>query len=53
MQDKLTHRAWLIAEIESETSITHDWDAWTTNELQDTYDTLIGSMYNGITWRTT
>ena len=50
MQDKLTHREWLIAEIESELSISHDLSAWTTAELQDMYDTLVGSMHNGIIW---
>ena len=44
------NREWLIAEIESEFGCTFDLDAWSTSELEDMYDTLIGSMYNGIYW---
>jgi hypothetical protein len=50
MNYKSSNREWLIAEIESELGSPMDLDAWSTSELEDMYDNLIGSMYNGIMW---
>ena len=50
MEYQSPNREWLIAEIESEFGCTFDLGAWSTSELEDMYDTLIGSMYNGIYW---
>lgn len=50
MDYRLPHRRRLIAQIESEIGRPMDLDAWTTSELEDMYDNLVGSMYNGIIW---
>ncbi len=44
------NREWLIAEIESELGNTIDLSAWSTSELEDMHNTLVGSMYNSIIW---
>ena len=44
------NREWLIAEIESELGNPIDLSAWSTSELEDMYDNLVGSMYNSIIW---
>ena len=44
------NREWLIAEIESELGNPIDLSAWDTRELEDMYNNLVGSMYNGIIW---
>ena len=44
------NREWLIAEIESELGNPIDLDAWSTSELEDMYNNLVGSMYNSIIW---
>ncbi|MCP4632931.1 MAG: hypothetical protein GY855_08385 [candidate division Zixibacteria bacterium] len=41
----------LVAELEAELQMKLDTAQWTTEQIQDMYDTLIGSMYNGINWR--
>jgi len=40
----------LVAEIEAELQMKLDVAEWTTEQIQDMYDTLAGSMYNGIKW---
>ena len=50
MDYELSHRRRLIARIESEIGRPMDLDAWTTSELEDIYDNLVGSMYNSIIW---
>ena len=50
MDHKWQQRKRLIAQIESEIGRPMDLDAWTTSELEDMYDNLVGSMYNGIIW---
>jgi hypothetical protein len=45
MSYQSSNREWLIAEIESEHGNTGlDLDAWSTSELEDMYNNLIGSM---------
>jgi hypothetical protein len=41
----------LVAELEAELQMKLDIAQWTTEQIQDMYDTFIGSMYNGINWR--
>jgi hypothetical protein len=50
MSYKSPNREWLIAEIESELGFPIDLGAWSTSELEDMYNNLVGSMYNGINW---
>jgi hypothetical protein len=50
MSYESSNREWLMAEIESELGNPIDLDAWSTSELEDMYNTLVGSMYNGIMW---
>ena len=50
MEYQSSNREWLIAEIESELGCTFDLDAWSTSELEDMHNNLVGSMYNGINW---
>jgi len=50
MSYQSSNREWLIAEIESELGNPIDLDAWSTSELEDMYNNLVGSMYNGIMW---
>jgi hypothetical protein len=50
MSYESSNREWLMAEIESELGNPIDLDAWSTSELADMYNTLVGSMYNGIIW---
>jgi hypothetical protein len=50
MSYESSNREWLMAEIESELGNPIDLDAWSTSELADMYNTLVGSMYNGIMW---
>jgi hypothetical protein len=50
MSYESSNREWLMAEIESELGNPIDLDAWSTSELEDMYNTLVGSMYNGIIW---
>lgn len=46
-----TNRQYLIDQIEEELGMTIDaWD-WSDDEIQDMYNSLIGSMYNGIIWK--
>ena len=50
MSYESSNREWLIAEIESELGNPIDLSAWDTRELEDMYNNLVGSMYNGIIW---
>ncbi len=45
-----TNRSIMIDHIEEELGMTIDAWEWSDQEIQDMYDTLIGSMYNGIYW---
>ena len=45
-----TNRQYLVDQIEEELGMTIDSWEWSDREIQDMYDSLIGSMYNGITW---
>ena len=40
----------LVTELEAELQMKLDVAEWTTEQIQDMYDTLVGSMYNGIKW---
>jgi len=40
----------LVEELETELQMKLDVAEWTTEQIQDMYDTLVGSMYNGIKW---
>jgi hypothetical protein len=40
----------LVEELEAELQMKLDVAEWTTEQIQDMYDTLVGSMYNGIKW---
>ena len=40
----------LVAELEAELQMKLDLAEWTTEQIEDMYDTLVGSMYNGIKW---
>ena len=40
----------LVTELETELQMKLDVAEWTTEQIQDMYDTLVGSMYNGIKW---
>ena len=44
MEYQSSNREWLIAEIESELGNPIDLYAWTTSELEDMYNNLIGSL---------
>ena len=51
-QSLTKYRKWLIAEIEAELDCTDlGLETWRTSKLEDTYDDLVGSMYNGIMWK--
>ena len=50
MSYESSNREWLLAEIESELGNPIDLSAWSTSELEDMYNNLVGSMYNGIMW---
>ena len=50
MSYESSNREWLIAEIESELGNPINLGAWSTSELEDMYNNLVGSMYNGIIW---
>ncbi len=41
----------LVAELEADLQMKLDTAQWTTEQIQDMYDTLIGTMYNGINWK--
>ncbi len=45
-----TNRSIMIDHIEEELGMIIDAWEWSDREIQDMYDTLIGSMYNGIYW---
>ena len=45
-----TNRSIMIDHIEEELGMTIDAWEWSDREIEDMYDTLIGSMYNGIYW---
>ena len=40
----------LVTELEAELQMKLDVAEWTTEQIQDMYDTFVGSMYNGIKW---
>ena len=40
----------LVEELEAELQMKLDVAEWATEQIQDMYDTLVGSMYNGIKW---
>lgn len=40
----------LVTELEAELQMELDLAEWTAEEIQSMYDTLVGSMYNGIKW---
>ena len=46
----ITNRQYMVDQIEEELGMTIDSWEWSDREIQDMYDTLIGSMYNGIYW---
>jgi len=39
-----------VEELEAELQMKLDVAEWTTEQIQDMHDTLVGSMYNGIKW---
>ena len=50
MSYKSSNREWLLNEIEAffGNELEMDLNTWSTRDLEVMYDTLIGSMYNGI-----